>query len=208
MKILKKRSKWVLAASSLLLLGACSNSPEASVEKLYDSAGEMTSSLNHLQVGEDKLQEAFDHDIAADESLKTLSQRGSETQQNLAYREKNYEQLKAAFDDFSQSMQALEEGKNSSDEAAYAHTDVAEPAQTVIDNLSAYLDSYRQMLDKETDYYQSLKSEDANFETFQGGMKEINQFHSQAQDKLKASEDALEALNQLSEQRKEADNGK
>lgn len=205
---MKKRLKWVLAASSLFFLGACSSSPEASVDKLYDSAATMTGSLNHLQVGEDKLQEAFDHDIAADESLKSLSQRGSETQQNLSYREKNYEQLKSAFDDFSQSMQALEEGKNSSDEAAYAHTDVAEPAQTVIDNLSAYLDSYQQMLDKESDYYQSLKSEEANFETFQGGMKEINQLHQQAQDKLKASEKALESLNQLSEQRKEANNGK
>lgn len=199
--VLKKLSTLAIVSVSIGVLSACTATPDQVVSKSATDAQSMMTQLSAIQTQEAALQEAFETDLAADESLANLTDSGTgATRDNLQTRQEDFEELTATFEDFQNQVESL----NAFDETDFtAEEDFAnfdqsrQLASNVNSQMSAYIENYQKVLELEDNYYNTLAAEDSDLDTFSNGLSEINSQFEQSQAALS---DMLPDLTSLVEQ--------
>ena len=203
--VLKKLSILAIVTVSIGALSACTASPDQVVSKSATDAQSMMTQLSAIQTQEDTLQEAFETDLAADESLANLTDSGTgATRENLQTRQDDFEELSSIFEDFQKQVESL----NGFDETDFtgaedfANFDQSRQlASNVNSQMSAYIEHYQKVLELEDNYYNSLAAEDSDLDTFSKGLGEINSQFEQSQAALS---DILPDLTSLAEKTNQA----
>ncbi|PMC80193.1 hypothetical protein CJ191_02285 [Aerococcus viridans] len=203
--VLKKLSILAIVTVSIGALSACTASPDQVVSKSATDAQSMMTQLSAIQTQEDALQEAFETDLAADESLANLTDSGTgATRENLQTRQDDFEELSSIFEDFQKQVESLN-GFDETDftgEEDFANFDQSRQlASNVNSQMSAYIEHYQKVLELEDNYYNSLAAEDSDLDTFSKGLGEINSQFEQSQAVLS---DILPDLTSLAEKTNQA----
>ena len=203
--VLKKLSILAIVTVSIGALSACTASPDQVVSKSATDAQSMMTQLSAIQTQEDTLQEAFETDLAADESLANLTDSGTgATRENLQTRQDDFEELSSIFEDFQKQVESLN-GFDETDftgEEDFANFDQSRQlASNVNSQMGAYIEHYQKVLELEDNYYNSLAAEDSDLDTFSKGLGEINSQFEQSQAALS---DILPDLTSLAEQTNQA----
>ena len=93
--VLKKLTTLTIVGMSIGVLAACSRTPDQVVTKSAENAQTMMGQLESIQTQEMALQDAFEADLAADESLANLAESGTgATRGNLQTRQEEFDELK------------------------------------------------------------------------------------------------------------------
>src|SRR5699024_10423258 len=120
--------------------------PDQVVTKSAENAQTMMGQLESIQTQEMALQDAFEADLAADESLANLAESGTgATRENLQTRQEEFDELKSLFEDFQDQVESL----NDVDGAVFtAGEDLAsydtsrQLADSVNTQMSAYIEDF------------------------------------------------------------------
>lgn len=192
--ILKTLRKLLWLAGLCLFLVACQQSPADLSENIKAESQNMIATLNTLQAADQKLQAAFDADVKEDESLKILSSRKSQMKANHEERAKEFQRFEKAYEAWQKNIDQLAAQKNKSKEAAYAYADVEPAAEASKKAMQAFRTAYQKALDEEENNMQAWQKEDADYQTFGGGIDQIEDAYQQGQKALADGQEGLEAL--------------
>lgn len=186
--VLKKLSNLAVVGISVTLLSACSASPDQVVGKASNKANEMVTQLETIQNNEAALQKAFEADIATDESLANLGEKGEgETRKNLTSRQDALDELSSLYTTFQEntaSLQEFDESDFTAEEDFNAFNEMRELSLTVDEQMGTYIENYQTVLTVENDYYNSLTAEDSDLTVFTEGIEEINNQFKSSQELL------------------------
>uniref|UniRef100_UPI00352AFE3A YkyA family protein n=1 Tax=Aerococcus urinaeequi TaxID=51665 RepID=UPI00352AFE3A len=201
--VLKKLTILTIVGVSIGVLAACSRTPDQVVTKSAEIAQTMMGQLESIQTQERALQDAFEADLAADESLANLAESGTgATRENLQTRREEFDELKSLFEDFQDQVESLNKFDETDFTAGedFANFDTSRQlADSVNTQMSAYIENYQAVLEKEDAYYTSLAAEDSDLTTFSDGLAEINGNFETSQAALSEMLPDLTALAKLSQ---------
>lgn len=206
--VLKKLTTLTIVGVSIGVLAACSRTPDQVVTKSAENAQTMMGQLESIQTQEIALQDAFEADLAADESLTNLAESGTgATRENLQTRQEEFDELKSLFEDFQGQVESLNKFDETDFTAGedFANFDASRQlADSVNTQMSAYIENYQAVLEKEDAYYTSLAAEDSDLTTFSDGLAEINGNFETSQAALSEMLPDLTALAKLSQTENQA----
>lgn len=201
--VLKKLPTLAIVGASIGVLAACSATPDQVVTKSSENAHAMMGQLEAIQKQEMALQDAFEADLAADESLANFAESGTgATRENLQTRQAEFDELKSFFEDFQGQVESLNEFDETdfTAEEDFANFDASRQLAASIDTqMSAYIENYQAVLEKEDAYYTSLAAEDSDSAAFSDGLAEINGNFETSQTALSEMLPDLTALAKLSQ---------
>lgn len=201
--VLKKLSTLAIIGSSIGVLAACSATPDQVVTKSSENADAMMGQLEAIQTQEMALQDAFEADLTADESLANFAESGTgATRENLQTRQEDFDELKSLFEDFQGQVKSLNEFDETDFTAGedFANFDASRQlAASINTQMSAYIENYQAVLEKEDAYYTSLAAEDSDSAAFYDGLAEINGNFETSQAALSDMLPDLTALAKLSQ---------
>lgn len=201
--VLKKLPTLAIVGASIGVLAACSATPDQVVTKSSENAHAMMGQLEAIQKQEMALQDAFEADLAADESLANLAESGTgATRENLQTRQAEFDELKSFFEDFQGQVESLNEFDETdfTAEEDFANFDASRQLAASINmQMSAYIENYQAVLEKEDAYYTSLAAEDSDSAAFSDGLAEINGNFETSQTALSEMLPDLTALAKLSQ---------
>ena len=206
--VLKKLSTLAIIGSSIGVLASCSATPDQVVTKSSENAHAMMGQLEAIQTQEMALQDAFEADLIADESLTNFAESGTgATRENLQTRQEDFDELKSLFEDFQGQVESLNEFDETDFTAGedFANFDASRQlAASISTQMSAYIENYQAVLEKEEAYYTSLAAEDSDLTTFSDGLAEINGNFKTSQAALSEMLPDLTALAKLSQTENQA----
>lgn len=206
--VLKKLPTLAIVGASIGVLAACSATPDQVVTKSSENAHAMMGQLEAIQKQEMALQDAFEADLAADESLANFAESGTgATRENLQTRQAEFDELKSFFEDFQGQVESLNEFDETdfTAEEDFANFDASRQLAASIDTqMSAYIENYQAVLEKEDAYYTSLAAEDSDSAAFSDGLAEINGNFETSQTALSEMLPDLTALAKLSQTENQA----
>ncbi|WP_290491859.1 MULTISPECIES: YkyA family protein [unclassified Aerococcus] len=201
--VLKKLPTLAIVGASIGVLAACSATPDQVVTKSSENAHAMMGQLEAIQKQEMALQDAFEADLAADESLANFAESGTgATRENLQTRQAEFDELKSFFEDFQGQVESLNEFDETdfTAEEDFANFDASRQLAASINmQMSAYIENYQAVLEKEDAYYTSLAAEDSDSAAFSDGLAEINGNFETSQTALSEMLPDLTALAKLSQ---------
>lgn len=201
--VLKKLSTLAIVGASIGVLAACSATPDQVVTKSSENAHAMMGQLEAIQKQEMALQDAFEADLATDESLANFAESGTgATRENLQTRQAEFDELKSFFEDFQDQVESLNEFDETDFTAGedFANFDASRQlAASINTQMSAYIENYQAVLEKEDAYYTSLAAEDSDSAAFSDGLAEINGNFETSQAALSEMLPDLTALAKLSQ---------
>ncbi|MFE0442131.1 YkyA family protein [Aerococcus sp. NPDC058936] len=201
--VLKKLSTLAIIGSSIGVLAACSATPDQVVTKSSENADAMMGQLEAIQTQEMALQDAFEADLAADESLANFVESGTgATRENLQTRQEDFDELKSLFEDFQGQVESLNEFDETDFTAGedFANFDASRQlAASINTQMSAYIENYQAVLEQEDAYYTRLAAEDSDSAAFYDGLAEINGNFETSQAALSDMLPDLTALAKLSQ---------
>ena len=201
--VLKKLSTLAIVGASIGVLAACSATPDQIVTKSSENAHAMMGQLEASQKQEMALQDAFEADLATDESLANFAESGTgATRENLQTRQAEFDELKSFFEDFQDQVESLNEFDETDFTAGedFANFDASRQlAASINTQMSAYIENYQAVLEKEDAYYTSLAAEDSDSAAFSDGLAEINGNFETSQAALSEMLPDLTALAKLSQ---------
>lgn len=201
--VLKKLPTLAIVGVSIGVLAACSATPDQVVTKSSENAHAMMGQLEAIQKQEMALQDAFEADLAADESLANFAESGTgATRENLQTRQAEFDELKSFFEDFQGQVESLNEFDETDFTAGedFANFDASRQlAASINTQMSAYIENYQAVLEKEDAYYTSLAAEDSDSAAFSDGLAEINGNFETSQTALSEMLPDLTALAKLSQ---------
>lgn len=186
--VLKKLSTLAIVGVSIGVLSACTASPDQTVSQSANDAQDMMRQLESIQTQEMALQDAFEADLADDESLSNLAESGTgATRENLQARQDSFDELTSVFEDFQSRVETLNEFEETDFTAEEDFANFEESRQlaaSVNEQMSAYIENYATLLESEDSYYNALASEDSDLDTFSEGLTEVNNQFEQSQGAL------------------------
>lgn len=186
--VLKKLSTLAIVGVSIGVLSACTPSPDQTVSQSANDAQDMMRQLESIQTQEMALQDAFEADLADDESLSNLAESGTgATRENLQARQDSFDELTSVFEDFQSRVETLNEFEETDFTAEEDFANFEESRQlaaSVNEQMSAYIENYATLLESEDSYYNALASEDSDLDTFSEGLTEVNNQFEQSQGAL------------------------
>ena len=202
--VLKKLSTLAIVGVSIGVLSACTASPDQTVSQSANDAQDMMRQLESIQTQEMALQDAFEADLADDESLSNLAESGTgATRENLQARQDSFDELTSVFEDFQSRVETLNEFEETDFTAAEDFANFEESRQlaaSVNEQMSAYIENYATLLESEDSYYNALASEDSDLDTFSEGLTEVNNQFEQSQGALSNMVADLTALAEQADQ--------
>lgn len=202
--VLKKLSTLAIVGVSIGVLSACTASPDQTVSQSANDAQEMMRQLESIQTQEMALQDAFEADLADDESLSNLAESGTgATRENLQARQDSFDELTSVFEDFQSRVETLNEFEETDFTAEEDFANFEESRQlaaSVNEQMSAYIENYATLLESEDSYYNALASEDSDLDTFSEGLTEVNNQFEQSQGALSNMVADLTALAEQADQ--------
>lgn len=202
--VLKKLSTLAIVGVSIGVLSACTPSPDQTVSQSANDAQDMMRQLESIQTQEMALQDAFEADLADDESLSNLAESGTgATRENLQARQDSFDELTSVFEDFQSRVETLNEFEETDFTAEEDFANFEESRQlaaSVNEQMSAYIENYATLLESEDSYYNALASEDSDLDTFSEGLTEVNNQFEQSQGALSNMVADLTALAEQADQ--------
>lgn len=202
--VLKKLSTLAIVGVSIGVLSACTASPDQTVSQSANDAQDMMRQLESIQTQEMALQDAFEADLADDESLSNLTESGTgATRENLQARQDSFDELTSVFEDFQSRVETLNEFEETDFTAEEDFANFEESRQlaaSVNEQMSAYIENYATLLESEDSYYNALASEDSDLDTFSEGLTEVNNQFEQSQGALSNMVADLTALAEQADQ--------
>lgn len=202
--VLKKLSTLAIVGVSIVVLSACTASPDQTVSQSANDAQDMMRQLESIQTQEMALQDAFEADLADDESLSNLAESGTgATRENLQARQDSFDELTSVFEDFQSRVETLNEFEETDFTAEENFANFEESRQlaaSVNEQMSAYIENYATLLESEDSYYNALASEDSDLDTFSEGLTEVNNQFEQSQGALSNMVADLTALAEQADQ--------
>lgn len=202
--VLKKLSTLAIVGVSIGVLSACTASPDQTVSQSANDAQDMMRQLESIQTQEMALQDAFEADLADDESLSNLAESGTgATRENLQARQDSFDELTSVFEDFQSRVETLNEFEETDFTAEEDFANFEESRQlaaSVNEQMSAYIENYATLLESEDSYYNALASEDSDLDTFSEGLTEVNNQFEQSQGALSNMVADLTALAEQADQ--------
>lgn len=202
--VLKKLSTLAIVGVSIGVLSACTASPDQTVSQSANDAQDMMRQLESIQTQEMALQDAFEADLADDESLSNLAESGTgATRENLQARQDSFDELTSVFEDFQSRVETLNEFEETDFTAEENFANFEESRQlaaSVNEQMSAYIENYATLLESEDSYYNALASEDSDLDTFSEGLTEVNNQFEQSQGALSNMVADLTALAEQADQ--------
>lgn len=178
-KKMSKLSRYItfgVSASTLLLVGGCSNRAEEALtttESIDTHKNELVTELNAISETEAELQPAFETTLAEDDELSTLSDGSSEVFTNIEARRESLQAVEEKATSLSEDHTALTEGENADLPEAELNALVESLEQTT-SSLDEYTSHYASTLDTQTQFFESLAGEDASYETMSEGIESIS----------------------------------
>lgn len=208
----KKKLTITLSLASALVLSACSNqlnSAQKSAENIQTKTDEMITEFDAIAANEAELQGQFESTLAEDAELATFADESSPVFENITNRKESVDTLGQLNEDLQSDVERLS-GLDEAELPANEIQAVTDSTNQLISQLETYVESYDQALTSQSDYFKSLASEDANYETFSSGMQEINEqdqsitelateIESSMADVKSANQALVDSLNSLSE---------
>lgn len=202
--VLKKLSTLAIVGVSIGVLSACTASPDQTVSQSANDAQDMMRQLESIQTQEMALKDAFEADLADDESLSNLAESGTgATRENLQARQDSFDELTSVFEDFQSRVETLNEFEETDFTAEEDFANFEESRQlaaSVNEQMSAYIENYATLLESEDSYYNALASEDSDLDTFSEGLTEVNNQFEQSQGALSNMVADLTALAEQADQ--------
>lgn len=161
------------------ILAGCDTSAAEAMDittELETTEQAIVEQLNAITSQESNLQPEFEATLAEDEDLKTLSDGTATVFENIDTRQTSLESLKAAADELKTHTEELTTLDN---EALPQEemTALSDDLSTVTSSLEQFISQYGESLTQQETYFQSLAEEDANYETLESGVTQINENH-------------------------------
>ncbi|MFC6464475.1 YkyA family protein [Marinilactibacillus sp. GCM10026970] len=161
-----------------LLLASCSGD---NVEEIQSAVGEMdqihgniVDEMNGLSEEEMNLQTTFDEALASDDQMSTFADGSAPVFENISSRRDRIETINTLREDFESQEEIIADydGDSLSEEELSG-------LNAKIDEFSGQLESftsnYETSLTAQEDYFTSIGSEDATYDTFSSGITELNE---------------------------------
>ncbi|MDE1548789.1 YkyA family protein [Jeotgalibaca caeni] len=183
---MRKRVLGLVLMSGLFLAG-CSNEA-AKLQEEIDSVSaakeELVVSLNDIQTKETELQGNFNESLEADEELKNFADKTASVYTNMESRKETLatisETLETIQEDY-EDLSAFDEESLPMDQVA-ALTDTIKEMDTAV---KAYVPAYEEQLSKEEEVYQSIGSEEADFNILFDGVSTLNELSDENVERLR-----------------------
>lgn len=193
------KKKYILAnlGLSAFLLASCDGENieemETSVNEIDQIHDDIITELNALTEEETMLQDAFDETLKSDEELTTFSDGSAVVFQNIESRREHLDSINSLNEQFEEQEEILAsyEGESLSGEEL-------DGLNSKIDELSSQLQGfttdYDASLTSQEEYFTSIGSEEANYETFSDGINTINEQQTSIQEDLVILDETLVTL--------------
>ncbi len=194
---MKKNSRWLLLAGSILLAG-CTNqvqNVQKEIDSLTSEKEDMVVSLNTIQNKELEIQDNFDESLLADAELKNFNDKSAVVFENIDTRGTEIENVKEILE----KMKADQEDLQGFDDESLPLDQIATFSNTV-DEMSTLVDGYaleyEAQLSEEKEVFQSLGGEDADFNTLYDGVDSLNEMSDKNLEILRPLPEMLEQFEQ------------
>lgn len=189
-----------LSATALFLAGCSSNidAAKSASENITGDLSDIQEEFVDLQKEEQALQALFNETLEQDENFETLADNSSAVFENIKARTESIEELKGKQGELEEEFTALNDL-----EADGLPADLFEETKSQLDGsakaLDAFITHYSENLNQQSDYFQSLASEDASYETFTEGIRSINEQQETLYEKFTALDIAFSSLNETNQ---------
>ena len=189
-----------LSATALFLAGCSSNvdAAKGASENITGDLSDIQEEFVDLQKEEQSLQALFNETLEQDENFETLADNSSAVFENITARMESIEELKGKLGELEEEFTALNDL-----EADGLPADLFEETKSQLDEsakaLDAFITHYSENLNQQSDYFQSLASEDASYETFTEGIRSINEQQEALYEKFTALDIAFSSLNETNQ---------
>ena len=184
-----------LLGVSAILVGC--NSGETKVveasQKVEKQENILVEYINEIASEESKLQSLFSETLTEDKELKSMQDSSSAVFKNIDNRVVSLDLIDEATIEISNQAETLKDLKVKK----IPEKDVKnfqKKSKEVARSLADWSDDYEKYLVKEREYFQSLSSDEATYETFSEGIEAINEQHKESNKKLSTIDKQLSDL--------------
>lgn len=187
-----------LGTSSLLFLSGCQNelgTLSDHSENVSTLSDETVTEINNITTSESNLQELYETTFEEDEDLSSFQDESSPVFENIGNRRASIENIQARTEELGEISSSLESYEPEEVDPNQVEAWSAS-LQDSIDTLSSYTDTYTNSLEEQVSYFQSLGSEEANYETLVEGIESIQSTDQNIKDVLESLDQALSQLNE------------
>lgn len=191
-EMMKKRLLLLIGVSTLFL-GACDSVKSGDMRSDIDTIAQQ---INYIQANEQTLQKDFEADIASNPELETMGKENARVSKNLN------ERLDAA-DKISENLDAL---KEDTEQVESQNSMFKSTSRDTIRAIETYLKSYRELMNEENKYYQSLAGDKATAATFEDTIDDLNFKHKETQEQLNKLQKKIDHLREAITREEEANN--
>lgn len=177
----------VISLTALVILAACSRDSikdiEASIIEVENLHGQAVNEVNRLYEEESKLQNLFKETLDTDETLSSLKKGSSAIFGNIETREAGLitiEEIEDQMMDHADTFTTYEGKLVSEDELESVSIEV----ENLVSSLNSFRQKYRQRLITQEQYFVTIGTEEANYDTFVDGIEKINKEFQEMQEVL------------------------
>lgn len=177
----------VISLTALVILAACSRDSikdiEASIIEVENLHGQAVNEVNRLYEEESKLQNLFKETLDTDETLSSLKKGSSAIFDNIETREAGLitiEEIEDQMMDHADTFTTYEGKLVSEDELESVSIEV----ENLVSSLNSFRQKYRQRLITQEQYFVTIGTEEANYDTFVDGIEKINKEFQEMQEVL------------------------
>lgn len=171
----KTKALLFLGTSSLLFLTGCQNelsTLSGHSEDISNLSNETITEINNITETEGNLQAAYETTFQEDEDLSSFSDESSPVFENIQMRKDSIENVQSHTSDLEDISTSLADFEPEEIDPNLVSS-WSDSLQTSVDTLNSYTDTYTTSLDEQTSYFQSLGTEEANYETLANGVENI-----------------------------------
>lgn len=187
----------LMISGMIFVLAGCGNTSsqvQSNIETLEESS--LQHELQSLIDYEIELQQDFETALSG-EDLSNFSDASAAVFSNIDSRSGTLDALTEKMATYEEAQEELQNLSISEDEAEMEDVvdSMTESLESVNGTMQSFLPQYEEVLNQERDYFNSLGESGAGYETFKGGIEELNEQHEEINDFYHTLDEAITDLN-------------
>lgn len=187
----------LMISGMIFVLAGCgdtSSQVQSNIETLEESS--LQHELQSLIDYEIELQQDFETALSG-EDLSNFSDASAAVFSNIDSRSDTLDALTEKMATYEEAQEELQNLSISEDEAEMEDVvdSMTESLESVNGTMQSFLPQYEEVLNQERDYFNSLGESGAGYETFKGGIEELNEQHEEINDFYHTLDEAITDLN-------------
>lgn len=187
----------LMISGMIFVLAGCgdtSSQVQSNIETLEESS--LQHELQSLIDYEIELQQDFETALSG-EDLSNFSDASAAVFSNIDSRSGTLDALTEKMATYEEAQEELQNLSISEDEAEMEDVvdSMTESLESVNGTMQSFLPQYEEVLNQERDYFNSLGESGAGYETFKGGIEELNEQHEEINDFYHTLDEAITDLN-------------